>query len=415
MKQIHVNAYTKKDGTYVKEHYRMIDTSNCFGINKTNTENVFYLDPVLIGGISNDIGSDNIPQIETPTGGGWKNIGEVVLQTAIMATKVIAKVAPIVAKLEKQGDFSNISKVQNVEFNLNKSIETMENAQKIMKQNLDKNLNKLTNSKNQKDYARLYETYINEKNIYQQTSNSIEKIKYTIKNQDYKSAINELNNYLNMQKYIIDEKNLSLQDDVYSNNNITLWEQFQGNLYQKGDLINLDIGANNLKNAMQNMKIAQNDKNAIVLNNLKSIKDYNLKETIKGCGIPENSKGIIYLYNSEPSIKISKSNAIREFIVNNYNKLANNEIKIANIEFELLKDPDLFVAIQHVTLLNPHIDKYGNFSTIIVDYYDFEPRQYSNGNIPTYINNWGYSMQEKGVIEKYFILIYIDFWVNYSR
>ena len=68
-----------------------------------------------------------------------------------------------------------------------------------------------------------------------------------------------------------------------------------------------------------------------------------------------------------------------------------------------------------LTLLNPHIDKYGNFSTIIVDYYDFESRQYSNGNIPTYINNWGYSMQEKGVIEKYFILIYIDFWVNYSR
>lgn len=414
MKQIHVNAYTKKDGTHVKEHYRMIDTSNCFGINQTNLDNDFYLDPVLIGGISNDVGSDNIPQMETPTSGGWKNIGEVILQVAIMATKVIAKVAPIVTKLEKQGDFSDISKVQNVEFNLNKSIEMMENAQKIMKQNLDKNLNKLTSSKNQKDYANLYETYIKERNIYQQTSNSVEKIKYAIKKQDYTSAINELNNYLDLQKDIINEKNVALQDNIYSNN-ATLWEQFQGQLFQKGDLINLNIGASNLKNAMQNMKIAQNDENAIVLNNLKSIKDYNLKETIKGYGIPENSKGIIYLFNSEPSIKISKSNALREFIANNYNKLIKNEIKTANIEFELLKDPDLFVAIQHATLLNPHIDKYGNFSTIIVDYYDFEPRQYSNGNIPTYINNWGYSMQEKGVIEKYFILIYIDFWINYSR
>ncbi len=414
MKQIHVNAYTKKDGTHVKEHYRMIDTSNCFGINQTNIDNDFYLDPVLIGGISNDVGSDNIPQMETPTSGGWKNIGEVILQVAIMATKVIAKVAPIVTKLEKQGDFSDISKVQNVEFNLNKSIEMMENAQKIMKQNLDKNLNKLTSSKNQKDYANLYETYIKERNIYQQTSNSVEKIKYAIKKQDYTSAINELNNYLDLQKDIINEKNAALQDNIYSNN-ATLWEQFQGQLFQNGDLINLNIGASNLKNAMQNMKIAQNDENAIVLNNLKSIKDYNLKETIKGYGIPENSKGIIYLFNSEPSIKISKSNALREFIANNYNKLIKNEIKTANIEFELLKDPDLFVAIQHATLLNPHIDKYGNFSTIIVDYYDFEPRQYSNGNIPTYINNWGYSMQEKGVIEKYFILIYIDFWINYSR
>ena len=414
MKQIHVNAYTKKDGTHVKEHYRMIDTSNCFGINQTNIDNDFYLDPVLIGGISNDVGSDNIPQMETPTSGGWKNIGEVILQVAIMATKVIAKVAPIVTKLEKQGDFSDISKVQNVEFNLNKSIEMIENAQNIMKQNLDKNLNKLTSSKNQKDYANLYETYIKERNIYQQTSNSVEKIKYAIKKQDYTSAINELNNYLDLQKDIINEKNAALQDNIYSNN-ATLWEQFQGQLFQKGDLINLNIGASNLKNAMQNMKIAQNDENAIVLNNLKSIKDYNLKETIKGYGIPENSKGIIYLFNSEPSIKISKSNALREFIANNYNKLIKNEIKTANIEFELLKDPDLFVAIQHATLLNPHIDKYGNFSTIIVDYYDFEPRQYSNGNIPTYINNWGYSMQEKGVIEKYFILIYIDFWINYSR
>jgi len=42
---------------------------------------------------------------------------------------------------------------------------------------------------------------------------------------------------------------------------------------------------------------------------------------------------------------------------------------------------------------------------IIVDYYDFEYRQYTGDiekNAFIYINNWGYSMQEKGYLENIF-------------
>lgn len=195
----------------------------------------------------------------------------------------------------------------------------------------------------------------------------------------------------------------------------TPWEQVQGTIYQNGNIVGLPTGADFLRNSMQNFEVAKNESCSIVLDSLNDIKNIQLNDIMKKFKIPENSKGIIYSYDSKPSIKIAQSNTIKQFILENYDKLKINKIKTAKIEFEVMQDPDLFVALQHVTLLNPKIDEYGNFTTFIIDYYDFEPRNYTSGNIAAYINNWGYSMQEKGLLEKYFILLYINVWVGLNE
>lgn len=56
--------------------------------------------------------------------------------------------------------------------------------------------------------------------------------------------------------------------------------------------------------------------------------------------------------------------------------------------------------LQHCKLYNPQITPEGYFKVIIVDYYDFAKRVVNS--LGDYINNWGYSMQEKGFLENIF-------------
>lgn len=96
-------------------------------------------------------------------------------------------------------------------------------------------------------------------------------------------------------------------------------------LYQNGNIVGLPTGADFLRNSMQNFEVAKNDSCSIVLDSLNDIKNIQLKDAMKKFNISENSKGIIYSYDSEPSIKIAQSNTIKQFILENYNKLKTNE------------------------------------------------------------------------------------------
>ena len=72
---------------------------------------------------------------------------------------------------------------------------------------------------------------------------------------------------------------------------------------------------------------------------------------------------------------------------------------------------DNYLGLQHCKLYNPQITPDGYFKGIIVDYYDFEYRDYTDDvkkNLFIYANNWGYKMQEKDLLENQFN-IYIIF------
>lgn len=147
MKEIHVNAYTKSDGTLVKEHYRTIDSSGNTITPQGQSQN-FNSNLVLTGGISMDVDAGDIHQGAISAGGiDWGSIGSAIGKVAVVAVNVAAKAAPIALQMYQAVQSSNGSVIQSLKPQLDNSIKSLEETQKVMKQNLDNNLNKLSSAK----------------------------------------------------------------------------------------------------------------------------------------------------------------------------------------------------------------------------------------------------------------------------
>ena len=166
------------------------------------------------------------------------------------------------------------------------------------------------------------------------------------------------------------------------------------------------VAGANLQNARRDFGYAKDNDNAHIINSRSEIKNKGLNDLMDRVGIPKNSRGVVYGINSEQSKKLFNSPEIQNYISKNYSKLVNNKQNpTADIEFRYNKFPtDNYLGIQHCKLYNPHITSDGYFNAMIVDYYDFAPRKANSYRsiFTTKINNWGYSMQEKGLLENQF-------------
>ena len=165
----------------------------------------------------------------------------------------------------------------------------------------------------------------------------------------------------------------------------------------------------NYYNAIYNLRAARNDPNAIVFNKLTEINNIPLKSVIKRLNIPDSSKVVLYKTESKYSQQLAKSDEIIHFIKLNYSKLKNNYYKNDKTEINFSKKDlstwDNYFGIQHGTLFNPHINEQGYFSAILIDYYDFIKRD--GKGLSVLLNNHGYALQNKNLIENYLILYYI--------
>ena len=195
-----------------------------------------------------------------------------------------------------------------------------------------------------------------------------------------------------------------LPENVYNfpvKNEMTLKERFIDNAIRPVSSF-MTISGANLQNARRDFKYAKDNENAYIVQSRSEIKNKGLEKLMDNIGIPKNSRGVIYDYNSKQSKQIFKSPEIQEYLRENYSELlSNKQDDIADIEFKPHRRfDDNYYGLQHCTLYNPHITSDGYFSGAIVDYYDFEHRK--GNNLSTKINNWGYSMQEKGLLENQF-------------
>lgn len=198
-----------------------------------------------------------------------------------------------------------------------------------------------------------------------------------------------------------------LPENVYNfpvKNEMTLKERFIDNAIRPVSSF-MTISGANLQNARRDFKYAQNNKNAYIVQSRSEIKNKGLDKLMDNIGIPKNSRGVIYDYNSKQSKQLFKSPEIQEYLRKNYSELlSNKQDNTTEIEFKKhnLYD-DNYYGIQHCTLYNPHITSDGYFSGAIIDYYDFDYRTPKGfKDVPSKINNWGYSMQEKGLLENQF-------------
>ena len=170
----------------------------------------------------------------------------------------------------------------------------------------------------------------------------------------------------------------------------------------RGASMFMPVAGANLQNARRDFAYAKKDANAHIINSRIEIKNKGLNDLMDRVGIPRNSRGTIYDINSKLSKMLFNSPEIQNYISKNYSKLVDDRQNItADIEF--IKHnylDDNYYGIQNFKLYNPHITSDGYFIGTIIDYYDFTHRE---GNSPSVkLNNWGYSMQEKGLLENQF-------------
>lgn len=191
--------------------------------------------------------------------------------------------------------------------------------------------------------------------------------------------------------------------------------KFQSKLYEDVASERFPNSSKFVRNGMHGLFDAKMDPQADVHSNLdRNIKDENLKNLMKkDFRIPSNSMGVHYKKDSSTSKSFAKSPEIEDFIKNNYDDLKSGKIPKAPINWDggladAVFNPEKFdrhSSVQNATLYNPKLDENGNFSSTIVDYYDFEKRKKTLKNMP---NNWGYDMQQGGLLKNYYNLIDIE-------
>ena len=426
MKEIHVNAYTKKDGTYVREHYRTID-SNDFTVATESYNQTSASTPVLTGGVSMDV---NLNQVNN--GIDWDNVGSIIRQVINTTANVALSALPIASQIYQAASLSDKNTVNDLMPHLNNSVNSLIDNQKVMKQNLENNLKKLTSTKNQDEYAALYRSFVNENEIYKQNADVINKIKYATQNKDYEMVVKELDNYMNLQNNIIKnivannpvnlqpviERNTPAQYKTNLNSmNFAPYPSPYINSYTQPDVIKINPlrFINDTMNQdrpdakkFMDMALAFPDAYSRTPEYMIIPKQFN-KAVSKhlNVDIPLDWNGVAFEDNSPTSQNLSNSSQLQQQVVSLYR---NGEFISDKIPIELNQDKNLHYSVGHGTIIRPNVDKNGYFKGILFDLYDYDWIKFHLDNWRTAgINNSAFILQQIGLLKNYYILIPIKF------
>ena len=429
MKEIHVNAYTKKDGTHVKEHYRTIDSNN-FTVAQSTDNQTSSSTPILTGGVSMDVDLNQTKNLHNSF--NLDNIDPIIRQVIKAAANVALPAIPIASQIYQAAHLSDINTVNNLMPHLNNAVNFLTENQKVMKQNLENSLKKLTSTKNQDEYAALYRSFVNENEIYKQNAEVINKIKYATQNKDYEMVVKELDNYMNLQNNIIRnivanppinsqpiiERNSTAQEKPNINSmNFAPYPSPYLNSYTQPDVIKVnplrfinDSMNQNRPDAKKFMDIALAfpDTYAQTPEYMVIPKKFN-KAVSKhlNVDIPNNWNGIVFEDDSPTSQNLSNSPQLQQQVVSLYR---NGKFLSDKIPIELNQDRNLHYSVGHGTILRPQIDQNGYFKGILFDWYDFDWLPINRENLQTnIINDAAFILQKIKLLKNYYTFIPIKF------
>lgn len=396
-KTIHVKAYTKSDGTQVKEHFRNITTTYASADNGSDTEKR---------------GDEVSP----------KSIGKKVIKWGLKALQIALKLrslagTPYSGALGYQ--FGNA--IQNLK-------ETYVQSEKLSQKYLDK----LVETKDKAEYENLLKALAKQKEINAKAKYQIAKIEYCAENNDYDSVIEELNNYQSNFDEVVKknqaERPLNIGEltsvNIYNSAPVTspyinnyIPENISSPLANKKAL---DFGTwfynninhfrfKNINSAKELWKASSHDfnkskkyieKNANLVYSISELPSLELQQTVieklqEQLGISD-ALGVIFKSESRISQLIKNSDELREHFLLNKNELLNGKvINLNSTRFET--DLDLSKAIAGADFLNSYIDSNGNFVTIVLDTYDFNEGE-------NWIIQMGRNAQEAKIIRSYYTL-----------
>lgn len=449
---IHVNSYVKDDGTHVKDYFRRKPDSNYGDNHKMN---------VLEGRVEMNDFPANIPmkKSEPPQqstdSGSDGSVLRGILSAAAIALNIGSAAMKAVSKLQTAQHQSGNYEVPELKTALNSHLQQMKAAQKKAEINYQNNLDKLVNTKNQNEYANLYKTIIQEREINTKISDSVKRIEHAAEHEDYKTLSDELQNYQSNYNDVVKkiQKEQPLMQEVQPNKAYTnistpvptpyLNANVQPNFiseaklpdmpqfdleqikrtglhdypYAESSFIYFGLLRKNLQkniyDAIEFWKLAKSHlnensqyikDNGYILNSINQLPEY-LKKYMhdklhEQLGVTD-SRGILLKSGSSLSRQISQSREFAELIKRNSMVLLNGKI-VNKDSINFLSNENLHLSLGHADVLNAFIDSNGNLNAIIADTYDF------NKDDPDWKVEWAYNVQENNLIENYFVLCIIS-------
>lgn len=440
-KEIHVNSYVKRDGTHVKEHYRNIDVHE--SIMPEPQEDPWRIDenpdaekdpkemgpiyyfggaPVLEGGIEVDVFPDELP---IPTGGG-----EVIGTVISIALGVGLTAAKIAYEVYQAGEAANTALVSKLEPKLHTAVNKIENTLAQFEKMADNQLKQLVNTKDNQEYSKLLKSYTEQKAINQNMKQSVGRIKYAAEHKNYQAVYEELQNYQSdfekVSKRIQQEQPLNTLSKTIANkfypnnsspnmNNSSVKKYFdaKGKKSLLDGSIKVASASSSVKDAAALWRASSSDfkvsgdyisKNGNLVYSVSELPSQELQkivsEKLMGQLGVSDAPGIIFQPDSSLSQAISNSPEMKSYFKQNFDKLLRKQV-IQKGSTNFISTSNLHNALGHADILYSYIDANGDFHSVVMDTYDFNP------NDPSKVVRMARTAQEAGIIRNYFTLCLI--------
>jgi len=472
---IHVEAYTRDDGTHVEDYYRhrsgggsLTENTSSGNIDVPNTvsnvlsslgDNKSFEDecPAL----TKLFGSANVVDNPLPTPrdvieGGvqiYKIVMEKVEEVAWIAIEIINEFAPLAIELydkyntykgiyDKVSSFFPKEATQTQVVQLKTSIQGLRETQGLQQKNIDLLAQKAAIAKNQEEYSRLYDELAKQKNLYQKNETLLGKIEYSVEQQDYKSVMDGFESYMDNANQTIADSTSALKgfaeksafaefDDSYFNQDLPYNFEDSHTSFKQDHSEDLSLPAQVQKLAglnppaetlatkyyrislsnLSSINSVDNDNIQIKLGDIENTALKNFIETRHN--VSDSANVVVPSIDAPLCTAIEQSPELKAVIKANYYGMKNNYSTDKSITLKFNQSSDLSLAIGKSELYNPQIDKNGNFSALIIDYYDFAKMNYNLDNgiknaAVEFINNNAYEQQEKGALKNYVIIVPVN-------
>lgn len=458
---IHVSSYTRGDGTQVDDYYRHNSGGGSFSESATTSNTPSFANSKtfsqecpsltkLFGSASMNEAPVPVPDPEVILKGGVEVIRVVldgVVKVAKVAVETVLKALPIVTALygayqtgkvvyDKVSSFLSPKQAQTQVKTVNVAIQGLRETQNLQKSNIDLLSKKAVNTSNQEEYSKLYSELAKQNAQYQKNNKLLDKIEYSAQNNDYASVQKGLEEYLGNAnqtigeltplKGAVEKTDLPEFDMSYFEQDLPYQWDASHTSFEKDHEEKLSLSAQIQKNITQNIdtpslsqryyRISLTDLASIdstdndnIKMKLGDVENVRFKDFIEQKhNLNDNENVVIPKLGADLCTAVEASPELKAVIKINYNAIKNDYYlnKSIGLNFKDSISPDLALTIGKSELYNPHIDGNGNFSALVVDYYDFAEMKYKP--IVSYINNNAYEQQEKDALKNYVIIVPVN-------
>lgn len=330
----------------------------------------------------------------------------------------------------------------------------MEGAVELMRQNQSNSvqvetqtLERLTNSRTQREYKKLYDTYVKQRELNRKTEDILNRIEYSLSNKDYDGLLVELQNYQTIQQEgmkvvseeylantltptIPDERDMEMPQPLTAANPFDWKELRRTGLHNypeiQKDLIDFAMekfilprydaydanelwqaASHNFEQSGQYLEL-----NAYFVSNVSKL-PYEFRDVVqqklREQFSIDDAKGILFKPNSTLSSKIADSPEFRNYIMSNKQNLLQGSIIKSSLEFKSSKN--LHYSLGKADILDTYINQNGDIVSYVLDTYDF------NADDPDWKVEWAYNIQKNKLLTPFYtlnvIIVPLDVWFRW--